>query len=171
MRLGLGSSWDGSQPSPCPCASLPRSCRPWSALSSLLSLSCLHPPVLSPRSASHHSCRCPTLPAVLNPGCQGRCGATLAWLSPLPSAQGRSHWAVLPQACVLRVSHAPVFLSSSVTFIASCVLPSAPPRRSVRPSLSSLGTLIPTGATLKVRRYFPFVCPHWLPALGPTGHV
>lgn len=155
MRLGLGSTWADSQPSPCPCASPPRPCRPWSALSSLLPLSRLHPPVLGPRSASRHSHRGPALPAVLNPGCQGRCGATLAW------AQGSSHWAVLPgPRAVPTEGLSRAFLSSSVTFIVS---------RSVRLSLSSLGTLIPTDATLEVGSIFLLSAPTGRQPWAPLG--
>lgn len=133
-------------------------CRPWSALTSLLSLSRLHPPILSPRSANRHSCRCPTLPAVLNPGCQGRCGATLAWLSTTAVGSGEK-----PLVCAPGPRAVPaegLFLTGFPLALLPLSSPSAPPPRSVRLSLSSLGPLIPTGAALKVRRSFPFVCPH-----------
>lgn len=99
------------------------------------------------------------------------------WRGSQPVGQGRSHWAALPQARMLfppSISPCLWFLSRLSSYfchLVSCVLPSSPPPRSVHLSLSSLGTLIPTGAALKARRSFPFVCPHRLPARGPTGHV
>lgn len=60
----------------------------------------------------------------------------------------------------LRVSRAPFFLSSSVTFIVS---------RSVRLSLSSLGTLIPTDATLEVGSIFLLSAPTGRQLWAPLG--
>lgn len=113
-------------------------------------------PVLGPRSASRHSRRGPALPAVLNPGCQGRCAATLAWAREQPLGCAALGRVLFP----LRVSRAPFFLSSSVTFIVS---------RSVRLSLSSLGTLIPTDATLEVGSIFLLSAPTGRQPWAPLG--